>query len=135
MLWSDREPQQASGSLRQALSNVRKALGPQADRLGADRTTLWLHPEVTLDTTAAGEFLADLDIRDPGFSDWLRDQRGRHDDPPEVQPRHRPAARHGTAAARRVAAVVMLRWTDMGVTPRGRFLTHALAQADCRRPA
>ena len=129
MLWSDRGPQQASGSLRQALSNVRKALGPLEDRLKSDRTTLWFQPEVTLETDAAGEFLADLDIRDPEFSDWLRDRRSRQEEATDAV---RPAPMRGGGAVQPLPPVarprVLLRWTDMGVTRRGRFLTHAVAQ-------
>jgi hypothetical protein len=128
MLWSDREPQQASGSLRQALSNMRKSLGPQADRLMSDRATVWLHPEVPLDTAAQGEFLGDLDIRDPEFSDWLRDRRSQQDDtpaPPQTTA-HNPGPRLPLQQGARPR--VMLRWTDLGVTPRGRFLTRAVAQ-------
>jgi hypothetical protein len=128
MLWSDREPQQASGSLRQALSKVRKALGPHAERLAVDRATLWLQPEVPIDPEAEGEFLGDLDIRDPEFSDWLRDCRARQDQEagaraPEIARREVPMVAHQAARP-----VVMLRWTDMGIPARGRFLTHAIAQ-------
>lgn len=127
MLWSDRAPEQASGSLRQALSNVRKALGRQEDRLKSDRTTLWFQPEVALDGDMPGEFLADLDIRDPEFSDWLRDRRSRQEDEP---PSAAPVRRGGTLPTVPPVARprVLLRWTDMGVTRRGRFLTHAVAQ-------
>lgn len=127
LLWSDRESHQASGSLRQALSNVRKALGRCADRLNADRSTLWFHPEIPLDDTATGDFLGDLDIRDPEFSDWLRDRRAEREDAPTA--RLSTPRSLGTPATDRLARpLVMLRWTDLGVTPRGRFLTHAVAQ-------
>ena len=128
LLWSDRAPHQASGSLRQALSNVRKALGPHSDRVCADRTTLWFQPEVTLDERAAGEFLGDLDIRDPEFSDWLRDRRAEHEQRATAS---QPAAltHAGMPLADLIARpLVELRWTDMGVAPRSRFLTHAIAQ-------
>jgi hypothetical protein len=125
MLWSDREPQQASGSLRQALTNLRKALGPLSDRLKADRTTLWLSPEVEIDTHGRGEFLSDLDIRDPEFSDWLRDQRNRNDQPTEFFTMSDVPTANPVATPR---PLVMLRFLDIGVAPRGRFLTHAIAQ-------
>ena len=128
MLWSDREPQKASGSLRQALSNVRKALGPHAGRLLADRTTLWLQPEVALDATAAGEFLSDLDIRNSEFSDWLRDRRARQEESHETGQPPIPQTGGTTPAQHLARPLVMLRWTNMGVTPRGRFLTQAVAQ-------
>jgi hypothetical protein len=127
LLWSDRESHQASGSLRQALSNVRKALGSCGNRLKADRSTLWFEPEVPLDDVAQGEFLSDLDIRDPAFSDWLRDRRAAEDDAPPAR-LSGPRTFGDTMADRWVRPLVMLRWTDLGVTPRGRFLTHAVAQ-------
>jgi hypothetical protein len=127
-LWSDREPHQASGSLRQALSKVRKSLGQHSDRLMADRATLWLQPEVTLDADAAGEFLADLDIRDPEFSDWLRDRRTRQVDSDDITRSSQPRSSGLTPPHGIMRPLVMLRWTDLGVAPRGRFLTHAIAQ-------
>jgi tetratricopeptide (TPR) repeat protein len=128
LLWSDREPHQASGSMRQALSNVRKALGVQSDRLCADRTTLWFQPEVTIDDREEGEFLGDLDIRDPEFSDWLRDRRiGQEHSAAANRPAPLPQA--GLVPVDSLARpLVELRWTDMGVAPRSRFLTHAIAQ-------
>jgi hypothetical protein len=128
MLWSNREPEQASGSLRQALSSVRKTLGSEADVLMADRTTLWLQPEVPLEDLTGGEFLSDLDIRDPEFSDWLRDQRSLHDKGTEAVPGLNPRVAEGLSAQSPLRPLVMLRWLDMGVAPRGRFLTHAVAQ-------
>lgn len=81
-LWSDRGQEQASGSLRQALTELRKALGPLADRLASDRDCVALAGFGTdlADTTAARralaqgrEFLEGIDIPDPGFNLWLAD--------------------------------------------------------------
>jgi hypothetical protein len=77
-LWSDRNPEQGSVSLRQALTNIRKALGPLSERLQADRGALWLDPLVPVDLSGSdsdGEILQDLDVRDPEFGDWLRGVR------------------------------------------------------------
>ena len=41
-LWSDRSPEQASGSCRQALSNIRNAFGPAALHLQSDRSAVWI---------------------------------------------------------------------------------------------
>ena len=41
-LWSDRAAEQASGSLRQSLMEIRKALGPEAALLVADRDSVRL---------------------------------------------------------------------------------------------
>jgi hypothetical protein len=120
-LWSDREPEQASGSLRQALSNVRKSLGPVSERLNADRTTIWLSPEVALTTDDAGELLDDIQVRDPEFSDWLRDERLARTAGP-------PALTVQRFLPERGRAIVLMRQSDFGVSPRMRFLAHAIAQ-------
>ncbi len=125
MLWSESDPEQAAGSLRQALSRVRKTLGRCEGRLQSDRSSIWVSPEAEVDQQAAGEFLGDLDIRDPEFSDWLRDQRARFDQdfsavrpPVEVQERSRRSSR----------PVVMVRRNDLGASPRSRFVMQAIAQ-------
>jgi DNA-binding SARP family transcriptional activator len=86
-LWSDRGAEQASGSLRQALMEIRKALGPEADRLETDRDTVRLTGVATdleQDRDAAAgalqsgrEFLEGIDIIDEAFEDWLREERVR----------------------------------------------------------
>jgi hypothetical protein len=86
-LWSDRGAEQASGSLRQALMEIRKSLGPEADCLEADRDTVRLTGAVTdleRDQPAAvqalqsgREFLEGIDIIDHAFEDWLREERTR----------------------------------------------------------
>ena len=62
-LWSDRGPDQASGSLRQALMDLRTSLGPAAGALQADRefvslaglaTDIETKPEATRALLAAG---------------------------------------------------------------------------------
>ena len=87
-LWSDRGPEQASGSLRQALMDIRRTMGKAADLLVADRDSIRLTAVVTdLDeggTAAAAllsgrEFLEGIDIVDHAFTDWLREERSRID--------------------------------------------------------
>ncbi|MGQ0567065.1 MAG: hypothetical protein ACT4OK_18645 [Gemmobacter sp.] len=83
-LWSDRAPEQASGSLRQALTDIRAALGLHSDVLGADRQKVWLDgARVAVETTEAPspEFLEGIDVRDPEFSIWLRLERLRRQTP------------------------------------------------------
>ena len=85
-LWSDRSADQANGSLRQALTDVRNALGKNSDVMAADRVDVWLDKErIETDLTDASpfrtegrEFLEGLDIRDEAFNDWLRDARARY---------------------------------------------------------
>lgn len=85
-LWSDRGQEQASGSLRQALTELRKALGPLADRLTSDRDCVTLAGFGTDLSDLAGarqalaqgrEFLEGIDIVDPGFNLWLAEERQR----------------------------------------------------------
>lgn len=80
-LWSDRGPEQAAGSLRQALSEIRRALGTSRDILCADRSNIWLDADrVSLaqndgDVGGGREFLEGLDIRDSEFNLWLASAR------------------------------------------------------------
>ena len=79
-LWSDRCADQASASLRQALSELRRALGDAHLVLVADRQKVGLkRAEVLVELSPAGEpeFLEGIDIRDPEFADWLRNERHR----------------------------------------------------------
>lgn len=86
-LWSDRGAEQASGSLRQALMEIRRALGPDAELLTADReyisfpglsTDLDDDPDEAARALAQGrEFLEGLDVADNEFEDWLRTERQR----------------------------------------------------------
>ncbi|KAM3107485.1 AfsR/SARP family transcriptional regulator [Phormidesmis sp. 146-33] len=102
-LWSDRGQEQASGSLRQALTELRKALGPLADHLTSDRDCVALSGLRTdLDADPAGaaarlaqgrEFLEGIDVIDPAFNLWLAEER------------QRVAAELGRATVAPVAAV------------------------------
>jgi DNA-binding SARP family transcriptional activator len=86
-LWSDRGAEQASGSLRQALMEIRKSLGAEADCLEADRDTVRLsgattdleqnHAAAVQALQSGREFLEGIDIIDQAFVDWLRDERAR----------------------------------------------------------
>lgn len=79
VLWSDRTPQQAGGSLRQTLTELRKCLPPCGDIIDADRNDIWLnaaHVETDLDdeTPQTQTFLEGLDVRDPKFAEWRQAQ-------------------------------------------------------------
>lgn len=86
-LWSDRGQEQASGSLRQALTELRKALGPLAGQLNCDRDSVGLAgftTDLDRDRQAARqalaggrEFLEGIDILDPAFGVWLAEERQR----------------------------------------------------------
>lgn len=86
-LWSDRSDDQAAASLRQALLDIHKSLGPARDLLIADKNTVWLDTDrLVLDTDlvirterspdqVTDELLEGIDIRDPEFEDWLALER------------------------------------------------------------
>ena len=88
-LWSDRSPSHGAASLRQALVEIRRALGPHADALHADRRVVALDASrvaVEARSSDTDEFLEGLDIRDPEFEDWLRSMRSRAADGQPVVP-------------------------------------------------
>ncbi len=76
-LWSDRSREQGAASLRQALTQIRKAFGPYAELLVTNRQTVALPKTIrfcdVMDESA--EFLEGMDVRDQEFEDWLRLQR------------------------------------------------------------
>ena len=133
-LWSDRGAEQASGSLRQALMEIRKALGTESERLETDRDTVRLQGVLTdleQDQPAAvralqsgREFLEGIDIIDQSFEDWLREERQRVEAAMGVQ---RPdQARLPVAQTARLPFVIRLGGLPQGV---GSFAGRALADA------
>lgn len=93
-LWSDRGAEQGAASLRQALTELRRALGPHRDALITEKGTVQLDPnavtliDVAADSTQGYEICEDLDgIRDPEFENWLRDRRMQQ---PTPAPQPRP---------------------------------------------
>ena len=87
-LWSDRGPEQGAASLRQTLTEIRKALGEHyRDCLVSDLHGIGLAARrVTVDIDDADlsafarmveppQLLEDLDVADEEFEDWLRTQR------------------------------------------------------------
>ena len=73
LLWSDRSRDQASASLRQELSRLRKSL--PAGTVEADRTTVWLTQECVAVTRGDGAFLDGFNLASTGFEDWQRETR------------------------------------------------------------
>ena len=120
-LWSDRDAQQGSGSLRQALSSIRKIMGSTGEQLKSDRSAIWLDPEVVLSTDEAGDLLDDIDVRDPEFSNWLRDQRQAR-----AQVATEPLAVPGPLTGQ-VRATVLLCHSDFDLSARITVLTRVLA--------
>jgi tetratricopeptide (TPR) repeat protein len=87
-LWSDRGPEQGAASLRQTLTEIRRAFGDRyRDCLLSDLRSVGLAAErvlVDLDATSTADLartvevprlLDDLDIADDEFEHWLRNQR------------------------------------------------------------
>lgn len=77
-LWSDRGPAQAAGSLRQALVDLRKALGPHGAVLQTDREWISLDADalhLMPTTDADGDFMEGVTVRDPAFIAWLEDEK------------------------------------------------------------
>lgn len=131
-LWSARSPEQASGSCRQALSNMRKALGPVGNRVKSDRSAIWLEPALSLNDAfdpAMGEVLDDIDIDDPEFADWLRDLRQQHD-MPAAGPVPKAATASKTVVPQRPnwRAMALITRIDQSGTARGAFILRALSQ-------
>ena len=83
LLWSDRGDEQARGSLRQALSGLRRELGDEAaGALVITVDSVSLNSErVTVERASPDdELLEGLHINDPAFDEWLRDERLRLED-------------------------------------------------------
>lgn len=84
-LWSESTPQNGAASLRQSLMDIRRALGQHTETLITGRDMIALDPRhFTLvqnrplnrqGSDAYAEIFSDLNIRDPEFEDWIRDQR------------------------------------------------------------
>lgn len=125
-LWSESDAEKASGSCRQALANLRKALGPERGRLRSDRSTVWLAPLAVVEDRGEGDLLDDLDVRDPEFVDWLRDQRQARGDT-ETAPVVPAAAPFVPGVLPRRQIVTILQTSRSG-GPRAEFLLRALCQ-------
>lgn len=87
-LWSDRGPEQGAASLRQTLTEIRRAFGDSyRDCLVSDMRGIGLAQDrviVDIDTADLSELagtvelpqlLDDIDVADEEFEDWLRQQR------------------------------------------------------------
>lgn len=76
-LWSDRPHAQGAASLRQALTQIRKAFGPYAGLLKTNRQLVSLPKTIRFQDNHddSAEFLEGINVRDQEFEDWLRLQR------------------------------------------------------------
>ena len=80
-LWGDRSESQASASLRQALSALRKVLQnhPSILEITQEFVSLDNHQAQVISPHPGETLLAGLDIKDHGFDDWLRHERSNHE--------------------------------------------------------
>ena len=77
-LWSSRESEQASGSLRQALAALRRVIDPDHELIISDRSSIRLNPahvQVICESKTAENIAEGLVTRDPVFDAWLSDFR------------------------------------------------------------
>ena len=87
LIWPERAPEQASGSLRQALTAIRRTFGVYADALYADRADVGFaadlvsvdmrdaQPTALKKLRSGKSLLEGMDIRSENFEDWLRQER------------------------------------------------------------
>ena len=107
-LWSTSGQTQASDSLRQCLTEVRKALGPHAAALVTDRRSVALAANMVdvrlqgADDDEGAAILSDLDVSDPEFRAWLAGVQGKFD--PGVP----MSEASGRTADKKIGAVVVL---------------------------
>ena len=109
-LWSDRDQEHGAASLRQALTGMRQSLGEDRGCIVTEQSWVALDPaqvSVLLEpepedwdlTGEPPEFCEGLDIADPEFEDWLRDQRTACEE--RLAELERPSHRRGVRGARR----------------------------------
>ena len=105
-LWSDRDQPQGAASLRQALSEIRRAFGSEREVLRANRSSVALDPARVRLAAGEGEFLEGIDVRDPEFEYWLVAQRMSDEGPtPEASVPYRGPGRQAPPARRSILFV------------------------------
>ncbi|MFD1611014.1 hypothetical protein ACFSCW_04280 [Sphingomonas tabacisoli] len=145
LLWGDRAEEQARGSLRQTLFELRSLSHGDNPLLQVDRETIAIDPdavETEIDRMQAlldgGDFegllaalpqpddtlFANLDGIDPAFDDWLRVERVRHHD--ELVAMLSDASAGAVAAGKsRLGRIFHGRLTELGERPEGDLRTEA----------
>ena len=91
LLWSNRAEAQGRASLRQVLTGLRKAAGPDLLRIERDSVALNTD-QVEVSQENGAEFLVGFHLNDPAFEEWLRDERLRLEDAPQEATTHAPAS-------------------------------------------
>ncbi|MER8729722.1 hypothetical protein [Mesorhizobium sp. M0323] len=113
-LWSTRGEEQGAASLRQELSEVRKSLRRAGiDLISTDRDVVRLDvASIGIDLndppegSATRDLLEGLDIRDPEFEDWLREQRSQWPRPRTVPANVFPVAAADQLSGQRSASLL-----------------------------
>lgn len=113
-LWSTRGEEQGAASLRQELSEVRKSLRNAGfDLISTDRDVVRLDvASISIDLndppegSATRDLLEGLDIRDPEFEDWLREQRSQWPRPRTVPANVYPVAAADQLSGQRSASLL-----------------------------
>lgn len=117
-------------SLRRALSDVKRLLGDDFDKLISSTNS-----DIALDLTkvrfigeaGAGEFLEGLDVKDEGFEDWLRSMRS---NPEQLYSLYSPAVQATTT--RSVPSIAILPFPMVVGEPAEAVLGDWLAEEVCR---
>lgn len=148
-LWSDRQPEHGAASLRQELAGLRRRLGLHSDVLVTEAGWIGIDPRrITVRMEAEPddweidgeppEFCAGLDIADPEFEDWIRDQRSAVADrlsrapQPPPPPLHRPLLPNPgrsppepdpEAVQPSIAVMPLIHFADEGL---GRFIANGI---------
>lgn len=71
-LWSDRSDEQGATSLRQSLSELRRALSGSGPILKTDRSKVMLNLDAIKLAPGEGRLLDGLNVRDPAFLEWRK---------------------------------------------------------------
>ncbi|MEL6585042.1 MAG: hypothetical protein AAFQ50_00045 [Pseudomonadota bacterium] len=128
-LWSDRSSVQASNSLRRALCDLRRFLGPAGAAVKSDRHDIWLTAAFEIDRgggqDAGADLLEGLDVPDAEFEEWLRDLR-QNDSGNVVMPQRRASNLRMTPRISDASTLVTIMPAAAPVGPEDTFLSALL---------
>lgn len=126
-LWSDRAPEQASGSLRQCLVQLRKSLADRPELIMATRQKVAIDlKRVEIVAGRGEEFLEGLEVQDEEFEEWLRAARNRDFDRAQSPSREVPVRERPVRTVKRV--FIQCKSTEGEIGWLGRVLADNLAR-------